>query len=121
MEIVHRILSIFGSTVTLLGTASAACGTYFLAKRYYSTAEGFWSHLLDYPYLAMLLLSKNVDTNDMKPSDKQKLDVLELRAAAAVNPERPSDSLVGFQLVFLGFFLQLWGGVLLVLDVLLPR
>jgi hypothetical protein len=120
-DAVHTWLSILGTLLTLFGTAAGALGTYFLAKRYYSTTEEFRSHLLEYPYLAMLLY-RDIADGDMKPSDRRQIEKLELTARAAeANPEDTAVSLVGFQLVFIGFALQLFGGLLIVIDVLLPH
>jgi hypothetical protein len=125
MEVVHAILSIGGPFVTLAGVAVSVIGTYLLTKWYHPyTEEGFVTHLYDAPLLAMLILEKTPPSipgegnQSERREHKRVLQKLnKIAELAEVNKERRSVSLVGIDLIFIGFVLQGIGASFSLIDV----
>jgi hypothetical protein len=124
METLHTTLSVGGPLVTLIGVAVSVLGTYLLTKKYHPWTPGdYLRHLSDSPFFAMALLERKHDAirseSLSQPSESdRKLEELRLIARAGeVNPERGSVSLVGIDMIFIGFVLQAIGAVFSLADV----
>jgi hypothetical protein len=118
----HAVAWFGGPLLTLLGVLVSIGGTYLLTRTLHPyDVSSFVEHVIDSPEFAMALLTKwriKSPSEEIAPHWKQKLQELEdLAKLAEANPERGSVSLVGVDLVFIGFLLQFLGGVLLVVDV----
>jgi hypothetical protein len=129
MEILHASFSIAGPLITLIGVIVSVLGTYLLTKWYHPyTEHGFVDHLLESPLLAMIILQKQKPPlpgeQPQTPSPQEikaqkmlnKLDGI--AKIAELNKERRSISLVGIDLIFIGFVLQGIGAVSSLIDVI---
>lgn len=127
METLHTCFSIGGPIVALLGVGSSVWGTYLLTKWYHPFSEtGFMEHLKDSPFLAMALLERKqkriggeTSQSEARPSAGERA-LQELEAVVelgAINLEKRAVSLVGIDLIFIGFVLQAIGATLSLADV----
>jgi hypothetical protein len=123
MESLHAVFSIAGPAVTLLGVVVSVVGTYLLTKKYHPwTWRDYAKHLPDAPHLAMVLLETRHDeirgeASAEPPKTDPVLDELRLTVKASeVNKERGTVSLVGIDLIFIGFLLQGVGAVASLID-----
>jgi hypothetical protein len=111
----------------LIGVAVSVLGTYLLTKKYHPWKPGdYFRHLADSPFFAMVLLRKKRDqvpgespSQPGRPSESErKLEELRIYARAGeANKERGTVSLVGIDLIFIGFVLQGIGAVFSLADV----
>jgi hypothetical protein len=129
VDILHASFSIGGPLITLVGVIVSVLGTYLLTKWYHPyTEHGFVDHLLESPLLAMIILQKGkqpIPGEQAAPPSPQeikaermlkKLD--RIAKVAEYNKERRSVSLVGIDLIFIGFVLQGVGAVSSLIDVI---
>ncbi len=127
METLHAVFSIGGPLVTLVGVAVSVLGTFLLTKWYHPyTEEGFLDHLMDTPLFVMAVLHKKNEPipgeeiqRPERPTEAEKklYDLERISRIAEVNKERRAVSLVGVDLLFIGFVLQGVGAVSSLIDV----
>lgn len=127
MGALHTAFSIAGPLVTLIGVAVSVLGTYLLTKKYHPwTPRDYVKHLCDSPFFAMALLETKHDDipgepplQPRKPSESERrLEELRIFARAGeANKERGSVSLIGIDLIFIGFVLQGIGAAFSLVDI----
>jgi hypothetical protein len=128
VETLHTAFSLGGPLITLVGVVVSVLGTYLLTKWYHPyTEHGFADHLLESPFLAMLILQKKSlpisgeISQTPSPGEVRAEKLLKrldgVAKAAEYNKERRSVSLVGIDLLFIGFVLQGVGAVSSLVDV----
>jgi hypothetical protein len=129
VEILHASFSIAGPLITLIGVIVSVLGTYLLTKWYHPyTEHGFIDHLLEAPLLAMIILQKEKpptpgeEAQPSSPQEKKAERMLKkldgIAKVAEYNKERRSVSLVGVDLIFIGFVLQGVGAVCSLIDMI---
>jgi hypothetical protein len=115
-----------GSLLTLLGVVVSIFGTYLLTRALHPfPVSDFIEHVVESPRFAMALLAKwrlSKPAGILAPEQlfaewqKQLEKLNRLADLAEANPERRAVSLVGVDLIFIGFVLQLVAGVFLLVD-----
>jgi hypothetical protein len=139
MEALHASFAIVGALAMLIGIGAAVCGTYLLTQSYHPfTKEGYFDHLKNAPLLAMAYLKQQSQrgrpdapaehetepsTGERKPEKRNEVDrkmkeLGLLAEMALVNKENRPLLLLGTDLVFIGFVLQVVGGVCTLVDVM---
>ena len=138
MEALHAAVAIIGAVAILVGTGSAVWGTYLLTQSYHPfSQEGFIEHLKDAPFLAMAYVKyrsqqgrtlapaeHSTDSpTEIRPEEKSEVDdkIKELKLLAEMalaNKENRPLLLLGTDMVFIGFFFQMCGAILTVVDVM---
>lgn len=129
LKILHASFSIAGPLVTLAGVIVSVIGTYLLTKWYHPYTEGgFFKHIQEAPFLAMILLQKparnipgegpQIEAPQTEKARKRLAKLDRIADLAKVNDERRSVSLVGIDLIFIGFVLQGIGAVSSLIDVI---
>jgi hypothetical protein len=127
LETIHTVFSVGAPVITLIGVAVSVLGTYLLTKKYHPWRfADYLRHLVDSPMFAMVLFNKQSSMPGEEPLAAPKPDprLEELRLivrASEVNPERGTVSLVGIDLIFIGFVLQAVGAVFSLVDVVWNR
>lgn len=128
MEILHTAFSIGGPLITMIGVFVSVMGTYLMTKWYHPyTGQSFVDHIVESPMLAMVLFQKkreNIPGEEPQPESaaettaKKLLDKIErIAKLAETNKERRAVTLVGIDMVFIGFILQALGAVSSLVDV----
>jgi hypothetical protein len=129
-EILHAVFAIAGPLVTLIGVVLSVWGTFLFTEFWHPfTGEDFFVHLKDSPILAMTLLRQvlrenrepirgDASANPLPPDEgERKLEELKVTAQLAVNEEKRYASLVGLDMVFVGFALQAIGAISSLADI----
>ena len=120
------ILGVAVQALSLFGIAISALGTYLMTRTYYPhTPEAYWKHLKCAPCYAMALpkgerrdFPGSSDAID-KPDEVTRIleELRHLARLAELNKEKRPVSLVGVDLLFVGFLVQAFALLLALSDV----
>jgi|SRR5579864_43885 len=102
-------LEIAGAVLTLIGVAVGVYGTYLMTK--FTQPFGPLGFMKSMVRTVMLML--------LGETDKKNHYVSVASTFAKLKEENKGETLVGVHWVFFGFFLQTWGAILILVDVLI--